>query len=117
MSGFGNCCDFRKSHLLCDLPKGLTGKSQVYAVELVLLEYFVSSIKTLRECLVQVILSWKAYSALRDCGFLICFRPTLSINLVCGTKRGHLSLASLKIVNYKAILRTSPVNGTCQYCP
>ena len=78
MSGFGNCCDFRKSHLLCDLPKGLTGKSQVYAVELVLLEYFVSSIKTLRECLVQVILSWKAYSALRDCGFLICFQPTLS---------------------------------------
>ena len=32
-------------------------KSQVCAVELVLLEYFVSSIKTLRECLVQVILS------------------------------------------------------------
>ena len=52
MSGFGKCCDCRKSHLLCDLPKVLTDKSQVGAVELVLLEYFVSSIKTLRECLV-----------------------------------------------------------------
>ena len=52
MSGFGNCCDCRESHLLCDLPKVLTDKSQVCAVELVLLEYFVSSIKTLRECLV-----------------------------------------------------------------
>ena len=57
MSGFGNCCDCRESHLLCDLPKVLTDKSQVCAVELVLLEDFVSSIKTLRECLVQVILS------------------------------------------------------------
>ena len=47
----------RESHLLRDLPKVLTDKSQVCAVELVLLEYFVSSIKTLRECLVQVILS------------------------------------------------------------
>ena len=55
MSGFGNCCDCRKSHLLCDLRKVLTDKSQVFAVELVLLEYFVSRIKTLRECLVQVI--------------------------------------------------------------
>ena len=45
-------CDCRESHLLCDLPKVLTDKSQVCAVELVLLEYFVSSIKTLRECLV-----------------------------------------------------------------
>ena len=49
MSGFGN-------FTLCDLPKVLTDKSQVCAVELVLLEYSVSSIKTLRECLVQVIL-------------------------------------------------------------
>ena len=57
MSGFGKGCDCRGSHLLCDLPKVLTDKSQVCAVELVLLEYFVSSIKTLRECLVQVILS------------------------------------------------------------
>ena len=57
MNGFGKCCDFRESHLLCDLPKVLTDKSQVCAGELVLLEYFVSSIKTLRECLVQVILS------------------------------------------------------------
>ena len=55
MSGFGNCCDCHESHLLCDLPKVLTDKSQVCAVELVLLEYFASSIKTLRECLVQVI--------------------------------------------------------------
>ena len=46
MSGFGKCCDCRESHLLCDLPKVLTDKS---AVELVLLEYFVSSIKTLLE--------------------------------------------------------------------
>ena len=52
MSGFGKCCDCRESHLLCDLPKVLTDKSQVCAVELVLLEYFVSSLKTLRECLV-----------------------------------------------------------------
>ena len=59
MSGFGN-------FTLCDLPKVLTDKSQVCAVELVLLEYFVSSIKTLRECLVQVILPYKAYSVLRD---------------------------------------------------
>ena len=66
MSGFGNCCDCCESHLLCDLPKVLTDKSQVCAVELVLLEYFVSSIKTLRECLVQVILPYKAYSVLRD---------------------------------------------------
>ena len=57
MSGFGKCCDCRESHSLSDLPKVLTDKSQVCAVELVLLEYFVSSIKTLRECLVQVILS------------------------------------------------------------
>ena len=78
MSGFPKCCDCRESHLLCDLPKVLTDKSQVCAVELVLLEYFVSSIKTLRECLVQVVLSSKAYSVIRDCGFLICFRPTLS---------------------------------------
>ena len=42
---------------LCDLPKELTDKSQVCAVELVLLEYFVPSIKTLPECLVSVILS------------------------------------------------------------
>ena len=52
MSGFGKCCDCRESHLLCDLPKVLTDKSQVCAVELVLPEYFVPSIKTLRECLV-----------------------------------------------------------------
>ena len=42
MSGFGKCCDCRKSHLLCDLRKVLTNKSQACAVELVLLEYFVS---------------------------------------------------------------------------
>ena len=29
MSGFGKCCDCRESHLLCDLPKVLTDKSQV----------------------------------------------------------------------------------------
>ena len=57
MSGFRKCCDCRESHLLCDLPEVLTDKSQVCAVELVLPEYFVPSIKTLRECLVQVILS------------------------------------------------------------
>ena len=58
MSGFGRCCDCRESHLLCDLPKVLTdNKSQVCAVELVLLEYFVSIIKTFRESLVQVIVS------------------------------------------------------------
>ena len=57
MSGFGKCCDFRESHLLCDLPKVLTDKSQVCAVELVLPEYFVPSVKTLRESLVYVILS------------------------------------------------------------
>ena len=55
MSGFGKCCDCHESHLLCELPRVLTGKSQVCAVELVLLEYFASSIKTLRECLVLVI--------------------------------------------------------------
>ena len=49
---FTKCCDCRESHLLCDLPKVLTDKSQVCAVELVLPEYFVPSIKTLRECLV-----------------------------------------------------------------
>ena len=47
MSGCGKCCDCRERHLLCDLPKVLTDKSQVCAVELVLLEDFVSSIKTL----------------------------------------------------------------------
>ena len=73
MSGFGKCCDCRKSHLSCDLPKVLTDKSQVCAIDLVLLEYFVPSIKTLRECLVQVILSKKAYSVLKDCGFLNLF--------------------------------------------
>ena len=56
MSGFGKCCDRHESHLLCDVPKVLTDKSQVCAVELLLLEYFMSSIKTLRECLVEVIL-------------------------------------------------------------
>ena len=40
------------SHLLCDLPKVLTDKSQVCGVELMLREYFVPSIKTLGECLV-----------------------------------------------------------------
>ena len=43
MGGFGKCCDYRESHLLCDLPKVLTDKSQVCVVELVLLEYFVSA--------------------------------------------------------------------------
>ena len=52
MSGFRKCCDCRQSHLLCDLSKVLTDKSQVCAVELVLPKYFVPSIKTLRECLV-----------------------------------------------------------------
>ena len=48
MSSFGKCCDCRLSHhSLSDLPKVLTEKSQVCAVELVLLKYFVSSIKTL----------------------------------------------------------------------
>ena len=37
MSGFGKCCDCRESHLLCDLPKVLTDKSQVCAVDLLLL--------------------------------------------------------------------------------
>ena len=41
MSGFRKCCDCRESHLLCDLPKVVTDKSQVCAVELVLPEYFV----------------------------------------------------------------------------
>ena len=44
-------------YCVTSLPKVLTDKSQVCAVELVLLEHFVSSRKTLRECLVQVILS------------------------------------------------------------
>ena len=52
MSGFRKCCDYRESHLLCDLPKVATDKSQVCAVELVLPEYFVPAIKTLREFLV-----------------------------------------------------------------
>ena len=52
MSGFGKCCHCRVSHLLCGLPKVLTDKSQVCAVELVLPEYFVPSMKTLPECLV-----------------------------------------------------------------
>ena len=52
MSGFRKCFDCRESHLLCDLPKVLTDKSQVCAVELVLPEYFVLSIKTLLESLV-----------------------------------------------------------------
>ena len=52
MSGFGKRCDYRESHLLCDLTKVLTDKSQVCAVEFVLLEYFVSSLKTFLECLV-----------------------------------------------------------------
>ena len=52
MSGFGKCCDCRQSHLLYDLQKVLTDKCQVCGVELVLLQYFVSSIKTLRESLV-----------------------------------------------------------------
>ena len=52
MSDFGKCCDCRQSRLLCDFPKVVTDKSQVCAVDLVLLEYFVSSIKRLRESLV-----------------------------------------------------------------
>ena len=52
MSGFGKCCDCRQSHLLCDLPKVLTDKSQVCAGELVLLEYIKYNIKALRESLV-----------------------------------------------------------------
>ena len=35
MSGFAKCCDCHESHLFCDLPKALTDKSQVCAVELV----------------------------------------------------------------------------------
>ena len=57
MSDFRKYCDCRERHLFCDLPKVLTDVYQVCAVELVLPEYFVPSIKTLRECLVQVILS------------------------------------------------------------
>ena len=45
MSGFGKCCDYRESHLLCDLLKVLTDKSQVCAVELVFLEYSVQKHK------------------------------------------------------------------------
>ena len=41
MSGFRKCCDCRESHLLCDLPKVSTDKSQVCAVGLMLPEYFV----------------------------------------------------------------------------
>ena len=52
MSGLRKCCDCRESHLLCELLKVLTDKSQVCRVELVLPAYFVPSIKTLRECLV-----------------------------------------------------------------
>ena len=52
MSGFGKCCDCCQSRLLCDFALVLTDKSQVCAVDLVLLEYFVSSIKRLRESLV-----------------------------------------------------------------
>ena len=33
MSGFGKCCDYLESHLLCDLAKVLTDKSQVCLVE------------------------------------------------------------------------------------
>ena len=36
------------------------------------------SIKTLSECLVLLILTYKDYSVLKDRGFLICFRQTLS---------------------------------------
>ena len=35
MCGFGKCCHCRETHLLYDLPKVLTDKSQVCAVELV----------------------------------------------------------------------------------
>ena len=52
MSDFRKYCDCRERHLFCDLPKVLTDVYQVCAVELVLPEYFVPSIKTLRECLV-----------------------------------------------------------------
>ena len=52
MSGFGKCCDRRQSRLLCDFPKVLTDKSQVCVVGLVLVEYFVSSIKRVPESLV-----------------------------------------------------------------
>ena len=38
MSGFQKGWDCRESHLLCDLPKVLTDKSQVCSVELVLTE-------------------------------------------------------------------------------
>ena len=48
---FGSVVIGAKVILLCDLPKVFTDKSQVCAVELVLPEYFVPSIKTLRECL------------------------------------------------------------------
>ena len=33
MSGFGKGCDCCESHLLCDLPKVLTDKSQVCPVD------------------------------------------------------------------------------------
>ena len=52
MSGFQKCCDCHEIYLLCDLPKVLTDKSHVCAVELVLPEYFVPSIKMLCKCLV-----------------------------------------------------------------
>ena len=52
MSGFGKCCDCRQSRLLCDFRKVLADKSQACAVDLMLLEYFVSSVKRLCESLV-----------------------------------------------------------------
>ena len=51
-SGFRKCCDCCETYLLCDLLKVLTDKTHVCAVELVLPEYFVPSIKTLCESLV-----------------------------------------------------------------
>ena len=72
MSGFEKCCDCRESHLLCDLPKVLTDKSQVCAVELLLLEYFVSSIKTLRDFVLESLFCAQRLWILNR------FRPTLS---------------------------------------
>ena len=74
-SSFRKCCDCRESHLLCDLPKALTYKTQVCGWARV----------TRILCAKDKNTSWvfsQAYSVLKYCGFLIYFCRHFAMGLM-----------------------------------
>ena len=79
MSGFGKCCDYLESHLLCDLAKVLTDKSQVCLVEPVFdTRILFAKRKNASWVLILGDFALESLSVLKHCGFLICFQQTLS---------------------------------------